>query len=313
MRLSASGGLCLWVVLASCSVVLAKCDPTADPDKSDIANARAAIAASCDCAGAASHGAYVSCAVQQANATLVNKGCAGAVKRCAARSTCGKPGAVTCCVTKTTGTKCTIKRDAGHCTGGAGGTACVGNYASCCDACSSTGCVTTTTTTTIPVCGDGVVNQPSEQCDGTAGLGTASCPLPSPVAGCFPPGSSEECTCCTNGDRCQAFGTTLRCCDPEASCRFLGPGTFGGVCYDPTCGPGDDCAVGQACVGGTCCLPTLGSVCFFAPSGDSIPCCPPAVCGPVSGGGVCCLPGGETCGTVSQCCSGSCTAGVCGS
>ncbi len=44
----------------------ATCDPTADPDKSDVANVRAAVGANCDCAGATSHGAYVSCAEQQA-------------------------------------------------------------------------------------------------------------------------------------------------------------------------------------------------------------------------------------------------------
>src|SRR2546422_5202640 len=83
----------------------AACDPTTDPDKSDIANARAAVAANCDCTGATSHGAYVSCAAQQAN-VLTNKSCAGAVKKCASHSTCGKAGAVTCCFTTTKGTKC---------------------------------------------------------------------------------------------------------------------------------------------------------------------------------------------------------------
>src|SRR5262249_6005819 len=110
------------------------------------------IAANCICLDSVRHGAYVSCAVQEANATLVNKSCAGVVKRCASRSTCGKPGAVTCCVTKPNGTKCKIKRDAAHCPATAG--ACVGGYASCCDACTSTGCAptssTSTTTTTVP-------------------------------------------------------------------------------------------------------------------------------------------------------------------
>jgi hypothetical protein len=125
----------------------ATCDPTTDPDKSDIANTRMYVAAFCDCAGARSHGAYVRCAVQHANLLLYNKSCAGAVKRCAAYSTCGKPaGAVTCCVTGTTGTRCGVKRDAARCTAPAGTTACVGSHASCCDACGSTGCMTTTTT-----------------------------------------------------------------------------------------------------------------------------------------------------------------------
>src|SRR5205809_956380 len=80
----------------------ATCDPSTDPDRSDIVNARAAVAANCDCAGALSHGAYVSCAAQQANTILSNKSCAGAVRKCASHSTCGRHlGAVTCCLTTT--------------------------------------------------------------------------------------------------------------------------------------------------------------------------------------------------------------------
>src|SRR5213593_4149700 len=78
---------------------LAACDPTTEPDQSDIANARAAVDANCTCDDAVRHGDYVSCAVDQANTTLVNKSCARFVKRCAAHSTCGKPGFVTCCRT----------------------------------------------------------------------------------------------------------------------------------------------------------------------------------------------------------------------
>src|SRR5438067_396659 len=120
----------------------AACDPSTDPDKSDIANARAAVAANCDCAGAASHGEYVTCAVEQADATLQNPSCRGAVMRCAARSTCGRPGAFTCCRTRASGqTRCSIKPDPGHCTAPRGGTASVGSdrTPSCCDACTPCG------------------------------------------------------------------------------------------------------------------------------------------------------------------------------
>src|SRR5881628_406531 len=100
----------LLVLFASAVPGQAACDPSTDPDKSDIANARAAVAANCDCAGATTHGAYVSCAAQQANATLQNPSCRGAVERCAAKSTCGKPGFVTCCRTSASGRKrCSIK------------------------------------------------------------------------------------------------------------------------------------------------------------------------------------------------------------
>jgi hypothetical protein len=41
--------LVLALLVAMASPGLAKCDPASDPDKSDIANARAAVAANCDC------------------------------------------------------------------------------------------------------------------------------------------------------------------------------------------------------------------------------------------------------------------------
>jgi hypothetical protein len=92
----------LLVLLLSAVHGCTACDPTTDPDKTDIANARAVAAAHCNCAGAASHGAYVSCAADQATTVLTNKSCAGFVKKCASHSTCGKPGAVTCCLTTST-------------------------------------------------------------------------------------------------------------------------------------------------------------------------------------------------------------------
>src|SRR5262249_14789167 len=71
----------------------------------------------------------------------LNPHCKGLVQRCAARSICGKPGAVSCCLTTAAGvTHCRIKRDASHCTMPPGGMACVGNYVSCCDACTASGC-----------------------------------------------------------------------------------------------------------------------------------------------------------------------------
>jgi hypothetical protein len=115
----------LWVAAAH-----AKCDPTTDPDESDIANARAAIAANCSCTGAANHGAYVGCAAQQANAVLVNKSCAGFVRKCASKSTCGKAGFVTCCRTVNGKTTCSTKKS-GKCVAPHGGSACVGLFESC--------------------------------------------------------------------------------------------------------------------------------------------------------------------------------------
>jgi hypothetical protein len=110
-----------------------------------VASARAAAAASCDCAGAPSHMAYVSCASQVADdqvaAGQLPARCTGDVVRCEARSTCGRAGAVTCCRTNARGTvRCAIKHDPGSCRAPRGGGACVGPRPSCCDACTPTGC-----------------------------------------------------------------------------------------------------------------------------------------------------------------------------
>jgi hypothetical protein len=118
----------------------AKCDPDG-ADAADVAAARAAIAASCDCAGAPNHGTYVKCAVATAKAELVNQSCKGAVVRCAARSTCGKPNFVTCCRTNSKGkTNCSTRRSVSSCKAPRGGSACVGVHASCCDSCTTSGC-----------------------------------------------------------------------------------------------------------------------------------------------------------------------------
>ena len=121
----------------------AKCDPQGT-DAGDIAAARAAVASSCDCATAATHAEYTRCSravlrTRVENGDL-NPRCRSSVQRCALRSTCGRPGAVTCCITTASGkSKCRIRSDANRCKAPAGGAACVGNYQSCCDACGAGG------------------------------------------------------------------------------------------------------------------------------------------------------------------------------
>src|SRR5262245_35622619 len=117
----------------------AKCDPVAAA--ADIAAAQAA-AATCDCNGFPNHGQYVSCVALAVNgAALENRSCGGAVKKCAAKSTCGKPGFVTCGRTKANGvTKCSTKSSGDRCKAPKGGSACVSTFASCCDACTESGC-----------------------------------------------------------------------------------------------------------------------------------------------------------------------------
>src|SRR5437773_1908397 len=86
------------------------------------------------------HGDYVACAVgiarQRVTAGSLPGRCQNAVKKCAARSTCGKPGFVTCCLGGAT-SRCKLKRDEAHCAA-KGGTPRLCD--SCCDACTPGGC-----------------------------------------------------------------------------------------------------------------------------------------------------------------------------
>jgi hypothetical protein len=149
------------LALTGCSALLAgilandaaaMCNPDAAPDDADIAAARAAVTATCDCSGASTHGDYVKCAVQIANDTLVNRSCSRHVKTCASRSTCGKPGFVTCCITSEKGTRCKTVRSEQQCTD-KGGIA--SGCSSCCDACPAPGSgpsceLPSSSSTTIP-------------------------------------------------------------------------------------------------------------------------------------------------------------------
>ena len=132
-----------------------------------------AVDESCPCETATNHGNYVKCVVRTlgplAAQAAVPHSCVGRIIRCAARSTCGKPGAVTCQTPQGTcdpasgtctndpsvscsadsdcGTACSIASSAESCQT-AGGT--VGTGTTCCAACTTTTTsVTTTTTTTL--------------------------------------------------------------------------------------------------------------------------------------------------------------------
>jgi hypothetical protein len=148
------------LALTACAALLAgflatdasaRCDPELEADAADIAAARAAVEAACDCSAASTHGAYVSCASQTAKESLVNPSCSKYVKKCAARSTCGKPGFVSCCITSDKGTKCKSRKSEQHCTDKGG---VVSACASCCDACPAPGsgvsCAAPPTTTVPP-------------------------------------------------------------------------------------------------------------------------------------------------------------------
>ncbi|HEV7735309.1 MAG TPA: hypothetical protein VGR62_24265 [Candidatus Binatia bacterium] len=155
------------MLLVLASSVHAACDPAA-ADAPDVATARGAIAANCDCATATSPATYKRCAKDTARATLANLGCLSTVVRCAAKSTCGRPGAAVCCKTNAAGeTKGSGVRSASQCRAPRGGAACVGVATSVCDACDASGCVAPA------VCGNGQLEE-GEQCDGQ-GFCTADC------------------------------------------------------------------------------------------------------------------------------------------
>ena len=177
-------------------------------DTEAVARTRTAVAAECECTGAPTHRSYVKCAVTVAKravrARTLPRPCQSEVRRCAAQSTCGRPGAVACCRTNARGVQaCAIKPGATACRAPKRGTACLGDLESCCDACGGAACpapVTTSTsststvratTTTIPsasslcdataLCPGGIcpVGMPTRCPDGTSALwvGTASGPI----------------------------------------------------------------------------------------------------------------------------------------
>ena len=146
MRGILCGAIAIGVVLGtSPSVFASACALSA----SDLQAKRAAYDAACTlmvppagCATASNHGQYVKCISHQASAdATLPRSCHGAVVKCAAKSTCGKLGFVTCCRTNSAGvTKCATKSSTAACTPPKNGTSCVGKHPSCCDACTASGC-----------------------------------------------------------------------------------------------------------------------------------------------------------------------------
>jgi hypothetical protein len=193
------------------------------PDPSAVLTLHAAAEAECRCATATNHGQYVKCVAgvaKGAAGSTLPKQCKDDVIRCAAQSTCGKPGSVTCCRTTIRRgvpvTRCSVKRDAAHCVAPSGGSACAGNFPSCCDACTSNGCrptTTTTTTTTLPPCGSAT--------DTTC---TGSCPsgqICASLQDIRPSGPFTYCGGCITPPVCSGIEPVVPCggnCQPGRSC-----------------------------------------------------------------------------------------------
>ena len=128
------------LVLGVAQAGFAKCGDNPG-DTQAVADARAQAEIDCPCAtftSSSTHGQYVKCVGQVAkersetDPPLLPKNCKGAVRTCAARSTCGKPGFVRCCVTKNAVTKCKLVNGEDRCVARGGSPSGTG---SCCDAC----------------------------------------------------------------------------------------------------------------------------------------------------------------------------------
>jgi hypothetical protein len=128
------------VVPTTTTTLVTTLPPSKCPDAQAAATIQAAIDVKCNCLTATRHGAYVNCAAKEAKRVVKENGfpkaCQAAAKVCAAQSTCGKAGFVTCCRTNAKGaTKCSIKNGPAACKAPKNGHACVGQHPSCCDAC----------------------------------------------------------------------------------------------------------------------------------------------------------------------------------
>jgi hypothetical protein len=131
-------------------------------DQAALDAARAAADAQCGCETSETHGQYVRCvnevAKQRVATGALPKECQSEVTRCAARSICGRSDdSVTCCRVDGDDVTCEIQPSAEECEA-LPGVSCVGNAASCCDACEDSGspgggfvCGGTTTTSAPPV------------------------------------------------------------------------------------------------------------------------------------------------------------------
>ena len=252
MRFLASGSIAAVLVLLAARPVLPACGDRPG-DAGAVAATRAAAEARCDCAAATDHEQYALCVAGVAN-EAVWKGqlrlrCRSAVVRCAVRSTCGRPGSVTCCRTTASGADtCRVKAGAVACTAPPGGSACIGDQPSCCGACGGGGCtpVTTTTTPARPAC------QTDADCDDGNGCTADSCAAGVCRHQCLCVGPTGRTTCCPGpAAECPSPAWYYTCGDPVCGGHRDHPGvppcsageTPGAACSPEgaTCDPGTDC------------------------------------------------------------------------
>jgi hypothetical protein len=154
-------------------------------------------------------------------------------------------------------------------------------------------------------CGNDVVDQSSEQCDGSDAGICGTTPLPFEI-GCQPPTSDHACSCCGVDTCAFSLSFQLRCCGDSQCQDTTGVGTSRlGACIPPTCTQDADCN-GYRCVNGTCCG-NAGQLCGV------VGCCEDSgtQCEFIGFTSLCCRHPGDACSVYSECCSLGCTNGVC--
>lgn len=154
-----------------------------------------------------------------------------------------------------------------------------------------------------PVCGDQQVNQASEECDGAddaacPGNCQPSCVCPSMCGDGVIQPPDEECDGPQSCDTSISFDCRPPG-DPVGECRCCSVSGF--FCEQVGC-----CDSARACIpgmhfSGQCCFTASGHVCE-----SDFDCCSGTCTA-----GVCCHPTPYVCSTAADCCSGSCTGGFC--
>ena len=212
----------LLVLLGSAGPLHAAC-PANVETAAAVSSARISTILAC-CDGAQSRRAFLRCAKDligmRVHEGSLPRGCRRQSLGCARRSTCGRPGAVTCCVAHGDTTRCRVKRDAEHCPSPHDGAACVDPYIpSCCEeagACAN-GCASCRYPECTGFCGfSRSYCQPFRTVDPAAGIEQVRCgctPVNAPACA----GSGDVCRvgACPPGQVCTTFVATGEChCAP---------------------------------------------------------------------------------------------------
>lgn len=210
----------------------ARCEPLRCAVKADIDRA-------CPCPAAKSFDSYISCVAKKAKRLSIPKECREEVVECAAKSLCGKKGAVVCLVPGAPADDddddgfpgCSIQKSASKCTAKHGMVAT--DRTDCC-----LDCIPPSTTTTIPVT--------------TTTTSTTSTTSTTTTTTTLPPCSADTAFSCHWSDGTECF---LIECPPSGTntCEGIRSSCISGAIFSGV-GPGDcptlpctDCSTGQPC------------------------------------------------------------------